>query len=75
MDTGAVMDPASIATIPVVPRSTRIAWRLAPLADRRRVDVLLRIFGAKVLPFGVNQGRLVAMGLPSDVTELSLIHI
>lgn len=72
MDSDTVTGVAAIPAGPVIPRSTGIAWRLAPLADRRRIDVFLRVFGAKTLPIGVNQGRLAAMGLPSDTTARAL---
>lgn len=62
-------------TWPVVPRSTDVAWRLAPLADKRRMDVFLRMFGAKALPIGVNHGRLAAMGLPDDTMAETLQRI
>jgi alpha-beta hydrolase superfamily lysophospholipase len=64
-----------IPAIPIIPRSTGVAWRLAPLADQRRVDAFLRLFGAKALPIGVNQGRLAAMGLPPEVTERALRRV
>ncbi|HEX2281425.1 MAG TPA: alpha/beta fold hydrolase, partial [Thermomicrobiales bacterium] len=35
----------------------------------------IRLFGARVLPVGVNQGRLAAMGLPTDVTEHALRRV
>ncbi|MGH2618805.1 MAG: alpha/beta hydrolase family protein [Thermomicrobiales bacterium] len=74
MDTNpvTVRDAASIPAAPYIPRSTAVAWRLAPLADNRRLDALLRVFGARALPMGVNRGRLAAMGLPSDVSEQAL---
>jgi alpha-beta hydrolase superfamily lysophospholipase len=72
MDTGPVTDTASLPAVPFIPRSTAVAWRLAPLADSRRLDALLRVFGARALPIGVNRGRLEAMGLPFDVTEQAL---
>jgi dienelactone hydrolase len=60
---------------PRIPRTTGIAWRLAPLADRRRVDAVIRLFGASALPIGANRGRLATMGLPSDVTEHALRRV
>jgi alpha-beta hydrolase superfamily lysophospholipase len=45
------------------------------MSDIRRVDAYLRLFGAKALPVGVNQGRLSAMGLPADVTEHALRQV
>jgi alpha-beta hydrolase superfamily lysophospholipase len=51
-----------------IPRATRLAWRLAPLADRRRIDALLHVFGGGALPIGVNAGRLSAMGIPADIS-------
>ena len=57
---------------PVIPRATRVAWRLAPLADRRRIDAYLRVFGAGDLPIGVSHGRLAAMGLPADISARAL---
>jgi 2,6-dihydroxypseudooxynicotine hydrolase len=49
-----------------------IAWRLAPLVDRRRVDALLRVAGPRALPVGITHGRLGAMDLPSDVVAGAL---
>jgi alpha-beta hydrolase superfamily lysophospholipase len=72
MDTSSVTDAASLPAAPFIPRSTAVAWRLAPLADSRRLDALLRVFSAKGLPIGVNQGRLAAMGLPIDVAGHAL---
>jgi dienelactone hydrolase len=43
--------------------------------NSRRVDAFLRVFGAKSLPIGVNEGRLAAMGLPADITESALRRI
>jgi dienelactone hydrolase len=60
---------------PVNPRATDIAWRLAPLADDRRVDSFLRLFSARTLPVGVNAGRLAAMGLPDEITKLALRRV
>jgi alpha-beta hydrolase superfamily lysophospholipase len=60
---------------PTIPRSTHIAWHLAPLADDRRVDSFLRLFSAKTLPVGVNHGRLAAMGLPDEITRLALRRV
>ena len=75
MDASTVTVGASRPVRPDIPRGTGVAWRLAPLADRRRVDVLLRVFGATSLPIGVNQGRLTAMGLPSETTDVALRKI
>ena len=76
MDTGTVTNRAAILRrSPVIPRTTGVAWRLAPLADRRRVDVFIRLFGAGALPIGANRGRLAAMGLPADVTEHALRRV
>jgi alpha-beta hydrolase superfamily lysophospholipase len=72
MDTGTVTNHAAISTIPRIPRTTGVAWRLAPLADRQGVDVFIRLFGAGALPIGANRGRLAAIGLPADVTEHAL---
>ncbi len=52
---------------PVIPRRTAVAWRLALLADQRRVNAYLRLFGAAGLPL-VSAGRLAAMNLPPDIT-------
>ena len=60
---------------PRIPRTTGIAWRVAPLASRRGVDVFIRLFGASALPAGANRGRLARMGLPSDVTEHALRRV
>ena len=73
MDTRPVA-AASLAA-PLIPRSTAVAWRIAPLVDSRRVDPLLRLFGARFLPVGVNQGRLTALGLPADVTRGALRRV
>lgn len=53
---------------PAIPRGTRFAWRLAPLADDRRVDLALRLGGAGSLPIALHRGRLAAMGLPEETT-------
>lgn len=60
---------------PSIPRATHIAWRLAPLADDRRVDSFLRLFSARTLPVGVNAGRLAAMGLPDEITRAALRRV
>lgn len=60
---------------PVIPRATGVAWTLAPLADRRRVDIFLRLFGARALPTGVNRGRLAAMDLPPELTSQTLRRV
>ena len=75
MDTGTVTNRSAISMNPRIPRTTGIAWRLAPLADRRRVDVFIRLFGASALPIGANRGRLATMGLPADVTEHALRRV
>src|SRR3712207_6755369 len=75
MDTGPITVPAPGSSVPTIPRSTGYAWRLAPLADGWRVDVILRLLGAQALPLGVNQGRLAAMGLPVDVIAHALRRI
>lgn len=75
MDTGTVTNRGAISTNPRIPRTTGIAWRLAPLADRRGVDVFIRLFGASALPIGANRGRLATMGLPADVTEHALRRV
>ncbi len=72
MDPNPVRSAASLPVRPVIPRATRIAWWLTPLADRRRIDVYLRMFGARSLPIGANQGRLSALGLPRETTERAL---
>jgi len=60
---------------PIIPRATALAWRLAPLADRRRVDALLRLVGGRALPVAAHTGRLAAMGLPGDVVEEALRRV
>jgi alpha-beta hydrolase superfamily lysophospholipase len=75
MDTGTVTNRAAIASTPQIPRTTGIAWRLAPLAGRRGVDVGIRLFGANALPVAVIRGRLATMGLPADVTEHALRRV
>src|SRR5215213_9723062 len=75
MDTGTVTNLPSISQNPRIPRTTGIAWRLAPFADRRRVDLFIRVFGASALPIGANRGRLAAMGLPTDVTAHALRRV
>ena len=62
-------------SVPLIPRSTALAWRLAPLADQRRVDAVLRLFGGTALPIGVNAGRLDAMGLPSELAGHALRRV
>jgi 2,6-dihydroxypseudooxynicotine hydrolase len=75
MDTGTVTNRSEISMNPRIPRTTGIAWRVAPLASRWGVDVFIRLFGASALPAGANQGRLATMGLPSDVTEHALRRV
>jgi alpha-beta hydrolase superfamily lysophospholipase len=60
---------------PQIPRTTGIAWRLAPLAGRRSVDGCIRLFGASALPVGANRGRLATMGLPADVTDYAMRRV
>ena len=75
MDTGTVTNRAAISTNPRIPRTTGIAWRLAPLAGGPGFDVFIRLFGASALPIGANRGRLATMGLPADVTEHALRRV
>jgi alpha-beta hydrolase superfamily lysophospholipase len=75
MDTGTVTNRTSISRNPKIPRTTGVAWRLAPFADGRRVDLFIRLFGARALPIGVDRGRLAMMGLPLDVTEHALRRV
>jgi alpha-beta hydrolase superfamily lysophospholipase len=75
MDTGTVTNRGALSTNPRIPWTTGIAWRLAPLADSRGVDVFFRLFGASALPLGVNRGRLAILGLPADVTEHALRRV
>src|SRR5215211_2127164 len=75
MDTGTVTNRAGISKNPRIPRTTGLAWRLAPLADRRSVDLFIRLFGANALPIGATRGRLATMGLPADVTERALRRV
>jgi 2,6-dihydroxypseudooxynicotine hydrolase len=72
MDAGAVTNQSAVSKIPRIPRTTGIAWRLAPLAGDRGVDIFIHLFGANALPIGANRGRLAAMGLPADVTAHAL---
>jgi pimeloyl-ACP methyl ester carboxylesterase len=72
MDARPVAGGAVVPAAPIIPRATRLAWRMAPLVDDRRIDAFLRLFGAGALPLGVNEGRLAAMGLPSDITARTL---
>src|SRR5215212_1970128 len=75
MDTGTVTNHPAVSMNPRIPRTTGIAWRLAPYADRQRVDLFIRLFGASALPVGANRGRLAMMGLPADVTEAALRRV
>ena len=75
MDPSSVTDGPIYPMAPVIPRATAIAWRLTPLADSRRVDAYLRVFGARALPIDINQGRLAAMGLPPETTRRALRKI
>ncbi len=52
-----------------------MAWRLAPLANQRRVDAFLRVFGARSLPLGVTKGRLEAMSLPREISDDALKRV
>ena len=56
---------------PLIPRRTAVAWRLGLLADRRRINAYLRLFGAAGLPL-VSGGRLAAMDLPLETTMEAL---
>lgn len=75
MDSTTVTAMTDTPMTPVIPRSTGVAWRLASLADRRRVDAVLRLFGGRALPVALNQGRLAAMGLPADTVEETLRRV
>ena len=75
MDTGTVTNRGAIPTNPRIPRTTGIAWRLTPLADRRGIDIFIRLFGASALPIGAKRGRFAPMGLPTDVTEHALRRV
>jgi alpha-beta hydrolase superfamily lysophospholipase len=75
MATNAPVSGFTAAATPLIPRTTGIAWRLAPLADNRRVDAMLRVFGGKALPVGVNHGRLAALGLPTDISDRALRRV
>ena len=75
MDSSALTPLTIPPATPIIPRTTGLAWRLAPYADRRRVDAFLRLFGARALPVGVNRGRLTAMGLPDEVTTDALRRV
>ncbi len=64
------MDPCVLSDVfqgPFIPRRTAVAWRLTLLADQRRLNAYLRLFGAAGLPL-VSTGRLAAMDLPPDIT-------
>ena len=58
-----------------LPRVTHLAWRLAPLADSRRIDAALRFFGARALLLGGGASRLDALGLPQDVAAETLRRV
>lgn len=58
-----------------LPRLTHLAWRLAPLAESRRIDAALRLFGARALLLGGGAGRLDALGLPHDVSAETLRRV
>jgi alpha-beta hydrolase superfamily lysophospholipase len=75
MDADAVTNPGVISMNPRIPRTTGIAWRVAPLAGRRGVDLFIRLLGASALPIAANRGRLAAMGLPADITEHALRRV
>ena len=59
---------------PFIPRRTAVGWRLSLLADQRRVNAYLRMFGAARLPL-VSGGRLAAMELPPDITLETLRRV
>src|SRR5215208_6059054 len=75
MDAGTVTNHGTISMHPPIPRTTGIAWRLAPLADGWGFNAFIRLFGASALPIGANRGRLATMGLPTDVTEHALRRV
>ena len=75
MDPGALANQTAISRKPKIPRSTGVAWRLAPFAERSRVDLLMRLFGARALPVGAHHGRLARMALPTHVTEHALRRV
>src|SRR5215211_2480577 len=75
MDTGTVTNDTSISRSPRIPRTTGVAWRLAPFAGRRRVDLFIRLFGAGALPVAVDRARLAALDLPADVTGHALRRV
>lgn len=75
MDSRAVDSVPAVTRAPAIPRATGLAWRLAPLADHRRVDRLLRLFGTRFLPIGVGHGRLAAMGLPHEIAAGALRRV
>lgn len=75
MDSRNVADVFPHGAAIALPRGAGLPWKLAPLADERRIDLLLRLFGATALPGGVTQGRLAAMGLPPDLTRQALARV
>ena len=75
MDAGTVTNHTSISRSPRIPRTTGVAWRLAPFAGGRRVDLFIRLFGAGALPVAVDRARLAALGLPADVTGHALRRV
>jgi alpha-beta hydrolase superfamily lysophospholipase len=60
---------------PLIPRATNVVWRFSAFADQRRIDAFLRVFGARALPFGGSQGRLEAMGLPTETAREALRRV
>ncbi|MCC7025255.1 MAG: alpha/beta fold hydrolase [Thermomicrobiales bacterium] len=48
---------------------------MAPYADRRRVDAVLRLVGGRALPIGASHERLAVLGLPSDVAADALRRV
>lgn len=65
----------NVAAPLAVPRLTHLAWRLAPLAESRRIDTALRLFGARALFLGGGASRLDALGLPHDVSAETLRRV
>lgn len=54
---------------------TNLAWRFAPLAESRRIDAALRVFGARALLLGGGASRLDVLGLPHDVSAETLRRV
>jgi len=74
---GALLDARVLSDAlrgPLIPRRTAVAWRLALLADQRRINAYLRLFGAAGLPL-VSGGRLAAMDLPPETTLAALRQV